>query len=104
MNYEGLIFLYIVIGAGVVFASWAWSRARSDELIERWAQHEGFQLLSSEPRTWFRGPFFWRTSKGQTVYYVRVSDAQGRVQAGWLRCGGSFLGLWSDQVQVEWEA
>lgn len=80
-----------------------WHCSRSGTVLERWAEDNGFEILSSEYRHFMRGPFFWTTSKGQTVYFVRVRTPSGHVRTGWVRCGGFFLGLMSDAVEERWE-
>ncbi len=80
-----------------------WHFRRSESLLEEWARRNGFQIISREYRNFFRGPFFWTTGRHQTVYYVVVEDQQGNKRRGWVRCGGFFLGLFSDHVDVRWE-
>lgn len=95
--------LGVVVLAIVAFAYLAWHFSRSRSVLEQWADENGFEILSSEYRNLFRGPFSWTTSKGQTVYYVRVRDRQGTERTGWVRCGGWVLGLMSDKAEVRWE-
>jgi hypothetical protein len=94
------------IAAAVALVSFAfyWNVSRSRTLLQGWAAKSGFEILQSEFRFVRRGPFFWTSSKGQTVYYVRVQDGQGQVRSGWVRCGGWWLGLWSDRTEVRWDA
>jgi hypothetical protein len=80
-----------------------WHFRRSGRMVERWAADNGYRLLGEEYRWFLRGPFWWRTGNGMAVYHVTVQDASGRVREGYVRCGGWFLGLLSDQVAVEWE-
>jgi hypothetical protein len=91
--------LFFIAAAAAI----AWHCTRSRSILEQWAADNGFELLSSENRTFFRGPFFLTTSKNQTVYYVKVRDREGKVRQGWVRCGGLFLGLMSDAAEVRWE-
>lgn len=93
----------VVILVIVAFASLALRFSRSQSVLDQWADENGFEILHSEYRNFFRGPFFLTTSKGQTVYYVRIRDRQGVERAGWVRCGGWFLGLMSDKAEVRWE-
>lgn len=86
----------------LVIASFAWHYGRSNSLLERWAEENSFTILNSEYRYFFRGPYFWTTTKGQTVYYVTVLDKSGHTRSGWVRCGGWWLGLMSDHVEVRW--
>jgi hypothetical protein len=85
----------------VLTMTWHFSRSRS--VLEQWADQFGYEILHSEYRNFARGPFFWTTSKGQSVYYVRVRDSDGNVRTGWVRCGGWILGLMTDQAEVRWE-
>ncbi len=96
------IFLF-VIGGLFVIGSLAWHFSRSREVLEQWAEEQGFELLHREYRNLIRGPFFWTTSRGQTVYYVRVRDQQGVERSGSVRCGGWFLGLLTNPAEVRWE-
>jgi hypothetical protein len=34
---------------------------------------------------------------------VTVKDHRGRVRRAWVRCGGWFLGMMSDHMDVEWD-
>ncbi len=100
---NALPFLGIIVLAVVGIVSLAWHFSRSRSVLEQWAEENGFEILQSEYRNVTRGPFFWTTSRGQTVYYVRVRDPQGMERTGWVRCGGWFLGLMSDKAEVRWE-
>jgi len=77
-------------------------RSRSRSVLGGWAAANGFEIVRSDQRYFSRGPFFWTTSKGQTVYYVTVRDAQGGLRSGWVRCGSWWFGLWSDRAEVRW--
>jgi hypothetical protein len=77
--------------------------SRSNSLLQQWAERNHYRLVEQEYRTFFRGPFFWTTSRGQTVYYVTVEDSQGKRRKGWVRCGGWLLGMLSNNVEVAWD-
>jgi hypothetical protein len=94
----GLAALLVLIGG-----CWYWQVSRSRALLRDWAARHGFEILESELRPLRRGPFFWTSSKGQTVYRVTVRDGQGAVRSGWVRCGGWWLGLFSDKTDVRWD-
>jgi hypothetical protein len=93
----------IVMALVVVFAGLAWNFSRSRSILEQWASDNGYQILHSEKRTLFRGPFFWTSLTHQTVYYVKVRDPDGTIRTGWVRCGSWWLGLMSDKAEVRWE-
>jgi hypothetical protein len=92
-----VLFIFLAVGSIV----WYYSRSRS--LLERWADASGYEILNSEHRYFFRGPFFWSTSRGQSVYFVTIRDGDGHVRTGWVRCGGFFLGMLSDNTEVRWD-
>lgn len=87
----------------LVVVSLFWNISRSRSILDDWAESEGVEILGREYRNVFRGPFFWTTAKGQTVYHVRVRYPDGRERTGWVRCGGWFLGLMSDHAEVRWD-
>jgi hypothetical protein len=96
-------FISFLVVAALVIGSLQWRISRSRFLLEQWAVKNGFDILHSESRDLFQGPFFWTTSRGQTVFYVRVRDDQGRERSGWIRFGGWITGLWTDKSEVKWE-
>ena len=93
------------IGIFVVLAILAcsWHFGRSSSMIQKWADGNQFQIVSKEYCWFFKGPFFWTSSRGQTVYRVVVEDSQGRSRSGYVRCGGFFLGLFTDQIEISWD-
>ena len=72
-------------------------------MMSQWAQANGLTLVSEERCWFFKGPFFWTSGKSQMVYYVTVRDPAGRTRHAWVRCGGYFLGMLSDNMDVKWE-
>jgi hypothetical protein len=94
----------LVIGALIVFVLgiW-WHYSRCSSLLEGWARRHGYQMVRQEYCHFFKGPFFWTSTKSQVVYFVTVLDREGRQRTGWVRLGGYFLGLFSDNVEVRWE-
>jgi hypothetical protein len=91
----------LAVGGMVLLLLWRLRRSR--EVLQRWADREGCTILSSERRFLRRGPFWWRTTDGQDVFYVTVRDAQGRRHTAYVRVGGWFLGLFSDVATVAWQ-
>ena len=97
-----------IIGLGVlvlavVLAAFAWERLRSAQILEKWAEANGYTILSSEYRSFLTGPFWWNTSKGQTVYRVTILDSSGQTRTGWVKCGSFWFGLVTDDVRVVWD-
>jgi hypothetical protein len=94
----GIGLMIALVGYGIY-----WQHVRSRSLVRTWAERSGLELLSCEMRFFRRGPFFWTSSKGQTIFFVKVQDGQNRVRYGWVRCGGWWLGLFSDKTEVRWQ-
>jgi hypothetical protein len=69
------IFLVGVVGLGLVVLAIFWHYSRAAPLLRQWAEENGVLLVHSEYRYFFRGPFFWTTSKGQAVYRVTIEDS-----------------------------
>jgi len=88
--------------ATIVVVNIVWSFLRGRTLVERWAKNNGFQILQSEIRPWCAGPFTWRSSRGQIVYFVRVLDTEGKERSGWVQCGSFWCGVSSDKTEVRW--
>ncbi|HYF64291.1 MAG TPA: hypothetical protein VD886_15825 [Herpetosiphonaceae bacterium] len=95
--------LAIIVIIGIAVMSMVWQSGRSEDLIDGWARANNLTIVSKEARSFLRGPMFWSTAKGQTVYRITVSDQQGRRRDGWIRCGGRWMGLHSDHVEVRWD-
>ncbi len=96
---EILFFFFLFL---IVIASFWWQSDRSHTVIEQWAEQHGYRLVECNNSP-FKGPFFWTSSKGQTVYHVVVEDKTGRTRSGWVKCGSYWWGLMSDQAEVRWE-
>ncbi|MBN1657432.1 MAG: hypothetical protein JXA93_03470 [Anaerolineae bacterium] len=96
----GVLAILIVVGlvALVIYVH----ISRSQKLLRRWADENGYELLNVEHRMFRKGPFVW-SSRGQTVYRVEVRDKGGIVRKGWVRCGSWWAGVFSDKVEARWD-
>ena len=96
----------VFIGGGaviifVVYYGWLFPRSRL--ILKHWAARSGFQIMHSEFRWFFQGPYFLMSCKGQTVFRVKVRDPQGHERSGWVCCGGIWTGLFSDHAEASWD-
>jgi len=91
-----------VLGVLIVFYI-AWHFTRSRSLLQKWATSNGYEILHSEFRSLRKGPFLWKDSAKQMVFYVRIRSREGQERSGWVLCGGFWTGLFSDKIQVTWE-
>jgi len=103
MNSVAVIPAIVLIVVVVTFLL-VWHFVRSREILERWAKDGGFEILERDYRHLAKGPFFWTSSRGQAVYFVKVRDRSGAVLSGWVRCGGWWSGLFSDKAEVKWSS
>jgi hypothetical protein len=94
-----LFLMFAIVAIALSFARYA----KASSILENWAIENGYRLIESQRKTFFRGPFFLRTSKTQVVYRIVVEDTSGVRYTGYARVGGWFLGLFSDQVDVQWD-
>ena len=88
------------IAGGLGLCTWlyyCWARRRLDE----WVRGNHLNLVRQQWRLFFRGPF---DSVGKyTVFRIWVRDETQGERVGWVRLGGFFLGLGSDEAKVVWE-
>lgn len=93
----GLVGVCVCLGAVLFY----YREQRS--ILRLWADRNGYEILSSEGRHLFSGPFFLKTFSGQHVYRVTVRDSRGTIRKGWVRCGGAWLGCLSSHADAEWD-
>ncbi len=106
--YTGLFYLVLIGGFVLFFALGAlyWEGSRSNDIIQAWANKNGLHLLSSQRCFFTLATPFWAAinSKNRPIYRISVEDSSGNRMAGYALCGGIFMGLWSDGIQVKWDA
>ena len=73
---------------------WAWvcmklakaiNNAMGGSILKRWAQANGYTVLQAELRLLFRGPFTWKSTKGDFVYYLHIREASNVERRGWVK-------------------
>ena len=103
MSHDAILPILPILIIILVILTTFWRRNRARTMLEDWVRENGYELLSQEECWFFRGPFFWGTSKGQIVYKVSLRGPDGMVRNGYARCGGYWLGLWTQAVEVRWD-
>jgi hypothetical protein len=91
----------VSVAAFALFVSFQrWFNKRLRSIFPRWADANGFQILSTRQHYFFTGPFrFWTNRRNQIIYSFRVRDQEGRERSGWARCGSPLL---NDQIEIRW--
>lgn len=103
MNNSPLSLLLMFPVAAAALAIWLVRYRRAESIFNAWAARNGYQIIEREKRRLMRGPFFLTTGKSQVVFRVLVQDRSGQLHHGYVRCGGRFSGLFSDQTDVRWD-
>ena len=98
---SGIFVVVAVIGLTGVFSVWRVSRAK--QIVRQWAAGEKLELLSVEYRYISRGPFFWTTSKGQSIVFVKTRDELNGIRSAYVLCGGFWGGVLQNKTRAKWE-
>ena len=103
-SFVALMFCLVSVGLiALAFAFVIGSYRRAARLLSQWAASNGYRIIESERRKFFKGPFFWGSSNNQIIFRVTVQDAYGNIRRGWVRCGSYLLGAWNDEVDFRWD-
>jgi hypothetical protein len=95
-----LAFVLLLLGVAVVVR---WQHHRANEIVKRWAQAIGVELVSAQVRYWKTGPFVFYL-RGQFVFRIVVSDGTGTQRSGWILVGSWHSGVLSDTTKVIWDS
>jgi hypothetical protein len=91
----GIIVVLAVLGS---VAGWLEVSA-AKKILSRWAEMNGYEIVSKEFRVMRVGPF-WLKTRHQQVYYVTVRTPEGQIRKGWVCCGGPLFG---NGATVRWD-
>ena len=70
------------------------------DILTRWAEENDYEIVSSE-RCWFwKGPFFFWSSKSQEVYYVTVRTQDGNSAEGGCDVGAGWGSVRSSRSEM----
>jgi len=99
-----------VVAAGAIAAIlglYRFGRRREAQMLQRWAEQSGFELLQFRQRAFSESaPFFFLTTHRAPNYFVNVRDQQGTERSGWVRLGTVLESIYwggKDKVEVQWE-
>ena len=100
LDLKAVLVAAMIAAAGGIIVLWYYHYfRRSRELLARWAEREGYELLHVEHRILGRGPF-WFSAKSQAIYRVVVMDRAGHVRKGFVRLGDWWRGVMADRVEA----
>jgi len=94
-----VIILVVTIVAGAVLRG----NRRSSELLQAWADRNGYHIIRAKRRYLFTGAFAQVTTRGATVYRVEVEDSHGHLRNGWVLCGSGYWGTDPNKTTVRWD-
>jgi hypothetical protein len=88
----------------ILFIEWRWYRTTANLRLREWAERNGYLILESRLRYFFRGPFFWYGG-GQAVFRVVIEERKGNRRVGWVGLGSYWFGPLSSsgQADVIWD-
>lgn len=92
----------IVLSAVVLQGVYRFSKAR--RLVREWAETRGVRIVSMHWEVFPSGPVASAAFGKHIVYDVSFVDTDGQSRRCWAKCGGWWLGLLSDTVEVVWPA
>jgi len=97
-------FLLAGIAILAIIGGRIWHHLKAEQMLREWSEREGHEWIESEYRSGgLQNPYSGLFSGKEAVFRVTVKDASGAVRSGWVRLGGMFLGLSSDEVAVTWD-
>ena len=74
---------------------------RSKVNLEIWLNNNQFRLISVERRYLRRGPYLWKSSKGQVIFRISLANNENEEKIAWVKCGSYFKGAaFSDDLDV----
>ncbi len=99
-NLLGVV-LVIILFLGILWIT----MKEGNRILAGWARENSFDLLEADYCWFCRGPFWFRSTKAQSVYHIMVRDKDsGETRSGWARCGNWFWGVWgTNAIKVIWE-
>lgn len=86
--------------AGILAAVWYLIHSRCRTLIDAWAQHGAWDVVSCRRCLLRAGPF--PPIPGMPIYRVELQNRHGRRREAYVRCGDPILSVIADAIAVEW--
>jgi len=96
---KSLIILVLTIVVSVMVLMFL----RARQILETWAEDNGYEILSSDLRFLSRGPYSWTLLGKQWVFHVTVRDHERIVRTGFVKCGSFWWGIWVNRAEAEWD-
>jgi hypothetical protein len=101
--YSVLIGLVFLLAVACAVSLYVLDRVRRREALFRWASEHRYRIVKFTQPMVENTPFRFTLSKSQHVFKVTVTDPVGRERNGFVRLGGFWRGLASDQAEIRWQ-
>jgi hypothetical protein len=102
------VFLAILLTALCYQVAWVINSYFARKILFKWIAANHYSLLKAELRMFWRGPFFWTSSKYDKVFKFQVRQRNGKRINGWIcfRAKALFPGnqLSKYNVTVHWDS
>jgi len=100
------VFFIITIArlVSVIYLREVFGQRRAEHLLRLWAARNGFEIIEFANCFFLTGPFLlgWIGTSRRPIFRVLIKDRDGNRRSGWVRVGGSLLGVWSNVATVKW--
>ncbi|MDG3002276.1 hypothetical protein [Paludisphaera mucosa] len=101
-SYDATSLAVVLATILAILALIVWSARDVERRLRRWADEQGLTIVSQRLARFWRGPFFWKSTRTDYVYRLTVRDSDGRLAEGWARLPGLAVGPFGRWVQVRW--
>jgi hypothetical protein len=109
MHPLGLEMLALILVEGLIYAIFEFPREfflrlRCKRVFRRWLKQNDSELVSSEVRTFWQGPFPSEPEANYTVTRLEVRDRTGATRKAFVRCGNHSKGFFgTHDLEVRWD-
>jgi hypothetical protein len=93
----------IILGITILVSVLVLMFLRARQILETWAEENGYEILSSDLRLLSRGPYSWTLFGKQWVFHVTVRDSERTVRTGFVKCGSFWWGIWVNRAEAKWD-
>jgi hypothetical protein len=96
-----LIYFAAIVVVATVFHIVHGIRSRS--MLDRWAQENGYEIVSAKLALFWWGPFSLMLERDAFVYRISVRDQNDAICRAWARCNGWIAFVSGRKIDVIWD-